>query len=244
MPKDNVSLFDVFGPVMIGPSSSHTAGVARIAFLSRKMFGFTPDKVRVRFFGSLASTYKGHGSDNAVIAGLLEIPPSSEDLSHGKRILENHLKEKKGFAVEILCGNDMPKSWHPNTLSLELFSMLDGIENRLSIRAASIGGGAILINEVNGYEVNLSGENEAILVLHIDEVGVIAGVTKVLAENEINIAFTSSHRKEKGQEALLVVEVDGIINSEVINKIEELSPVFKVIKVPSLAEEQGRGEPA
>ena len=232
MPKDNVSFFEIFGPVMIGPSSSHTAGVARIAWLARKMFNAMPKKVVVRFYGSLAETWKGHGSADALIAALLGIHPEDEDLIHGKEKLRELKTKGQGFSEEIISMPGLPPSWHPNTLVLELAGAED--KNHLTIRAASIGGGSIIINEINGYGVNLSGEFEAVLVMHHDEIGVIAKVSKILASNNINIAATGSHRKEKGEEAMLVVETDSPIPVSVIEEMRALPPVFNVLWVPSL----------
>ena len=234
MPKDNVSLYEIFGPVMIGPSSSHTAGVARIAWLARKMFGAVPDKVIIRFYGSLAATWKGHGSADAVIAGLLGIHPEDEDLCRGREKLRALQAQGQGFTEEIVAMPDALHSWHPNTVVLELIGGQGQEPENLIVRAASIGGGSICINEINGYQVELSGEFEAVLVLHHDEIGVIAKISHILASNNINIAATSSHRKEKGEEALLVVETDGKIPDSVISEIQALHPVFKVLWVPSL----------
>ena len=234
MPKDNVSLFEIFGPVMIGPSSSHTAGVARIAWLARKMFGSVPGKVIIRFYGSLAATWKGHGSGDAAIAGLLGINPEDENLNRGREKLRELQAQGQGFSEELITMPDLPPSWHPNTLVLELFGRENPAIDRLTIRAASIGGGSICINEINGYHVELSGELEAVLVMHHDEVGVIANISHILAVNAINIAATSSHRKEKGEEAMLVVETDGTIPDSVVGEIQALPPVFKVLWVPSL----------
>ena len=232
MPKDNVSIFEIFGPVMIGPSSSHTAGVARIAWLARKMFSAMPKKVIIRFYGSLAATWKGHGSADAIMAGLLGIHPEDEELNWGQEKLKELQARGQGFSEEIISMSDLPPSWHPNTIVLELFGGHDSADNHLVIRAASIGGGSICINEVNNYPVELSGELEAVLVMHHDEVGVIAKISHILAENTINIAATSSHRKEKGEEAMLVVETDNSIPDSVINEIRALPPVFKVLRVP------------
>ncbi|MDR0732160.1 MAG: ACT domain-containing protein [Treponema sp.] len=268
MPKENVPLFEIFGPVMIGPSSSHTAGVARIAFLARKMFGVPPERALVRFYGSLASTWEGHGSADAVAAGLLGIPPEDERLFRGREFLEELRKEGKGFALRIVPVNGLPPSWHPNTLVIELSGPLPaaspgpaspgpvspaaapgpaspgpvspatggerGREARLTIRGSSIGGGSIRVDEIDGYGVRLSGELEAILVLHHDEIGVIAQVSRILASARINIAGTSSIRKEKGEEALLVVETDSPVPPGVLAQIETLSAIYRVMRLPSL----------
>jgi L-serine dehydratase len=246
MPKENVPIFEICGPVMVGPSSSHTAGVARIAYLARKMYGAEPGRAAVTFYGSLASTWKGHGSGDAVIAGLLGIPPEDERLSRGGEILRDMRAGGAGFPIEIKSAAELPPSWHPNTLVIELFGgdrELPGEEEKppardpsssLIIRAASVGGGSIRIDEIDGYQVNLSGELDAILVLHHDEIGVIAIVSHILAAERINIAGTSSHRKEKGDEALLMVETDGPIPQSVTNLIRDLPPIYRVIRVPSL----------
>ncbi len=235
MPKDNVSVFDILGPVMIGPSSSHTAGVARIAFLARKMFARKPDAAKVRFYGSLAATWRGHGSDRAAIAGLLGVPPEDERLGRGAELLEEAAAMGDGFPIDLVSEDELPATWHPNTVAVELEGKGDdGKPKRLRLRAASVGGGAIRIEEIDGYRVNLSGELDALLVLHHDEIGVIAIVSHILAANRINIAATSSHRKEKGDEALLVVETDGALPQAVVEQIEGLPPVYAVVRVPAL----------
>jgi L-serine dehydratase len=239
MSKENIPILEIFGPVMIGPSSSHTAGVARIAYLTRKMFSSVPVKVIIRFYGSLAATWKGHGSGDAAIAGLLGIPPEDERLFRGGDLLKGLQAEGQGFSAEIIPMPELPPLWHPNTLVLELFGgpVGDGVlpqsKEHLIIRASSIGGGSICIEEINGYQVNLTGELEALLVLHHDEIGVIAKVSHILAAGGINIAGTSSHRREKGEEALLLVETDGAIPLPLITQIHALSPVFRVLRVPS-----------
>ncbi|MFQ3547944.1 MAG: L-serine ammonia-lyase, iron-sulfur-dependent subunit beta [Termitinemataceae bacterium] len=226
-----IGLFDILGPVMIGPSSSHTAGVGRIGFLARKLFGKTPASVTVQFYGSLATTWKGHGSGDAVVAGLLGIPPEDERLRQGMQMLAQDLAEGTGFTVSIETQQTLPPGWHPNTLCL----VLTGTdETHLRLRARSIGGGSIQIDEINGYQVALSGLLEALLVVHRDQIGVIAIVSHILAANQINIAATSSHRKERGDEALLVIEVDNRIPASLIEQISTLPAVFRVIHMPAL----------
>jgi L-serine dehydratase len=230
MPKEQVLLGEIFGPVMIGPSSSHTAGVSRIAFLARKIFGTAPQSAVVRFYGSLAATWKGHGSGDAAVAGLLGIPPEDERLFRGRALLGELHAMRKGFSLAIETAAELPPSWHPNSLVLELYG-----EHTLIIRGSSIGGGSIRIDAINGYRVHLSGESAAILVLHYDEIGVIAEVTHILANHRINIATTSSHRKERGGDALLVVETDSPVPASIITQIENLSSIYRVLSVPALS---------
>jgi L-serine dehydratase len=226
MAEKNVSIFDIFGPIMIGPSSSHTAGIARIAYLARKIFPYPVDRARVSFYGSLAWTYRGHGSDKAAVAGLLGIMPEDERLNHSFEIAA-----ESGFTYEIVPVYELPERYHVNTVIIEL----ENAERRIVLRGASIGGGSILIQEINGFEVDLSGELSALLVSHHDEVGVIAIVSHILAANRINIAGTSSHRKEKGDEALLVVEVDSPVGKSIVQQIESLPPIYSVVYIPGLS---------
>jgi L-serine dehydratase len=231
------------------------------------MFGAAPGRALVRFYGSLASTWEGHGSADAAAAGLLGIPPEDERLFRGRELLEELRNRGEGFALRILPVHELPPSWHPNTLSIELFERPEpaagsppagasspgaspaaltpdgpppgGIPPsdagpRLSIRGSSIGGGSIRVDEIDGYRVNLSGELEALLVLHHDEIGVIAQVSRILAAAGINMAGTSSLRKEKGEDALLVVETDSPIPPEILGHIEALAPIYRVMRVPSL----------
>lgn len=228
--QKQLSLFDILGPVMIGPSSSHTAGVARIGYLARKLFGTQPDSVAVQFFGSLAATWLGHGSGDAIVAGLMGIPPEDERLRDGRQLLEKALATGAGFPITIEAIQKLPSGWHPNTVSL----IISGSHKQLRLRASSIGGGSIQIDEINGYIVALSGMLDALLVVHRDEIGVIAIVSHILAANHINIATTSSHRKEKGDEALLVIEADNPIPQSIVDQISNLPPVFSVIHLPSL----------
>ncbi|MBL8965590.1 MAG: L-serine ammonia-lyase, iron-sulfur-dependent subunit beta [Spirochaetaceae bacterium] len=225
MSERTITLLDIFGPVMIGPSSSHTAGVARIAFMARKIFPYPLDRAKVSFHGSLAKTYKGHGSDKAAVAGLLGILPEDERLGYA---LE--LAEREGLSYEIVAVADGPERYHPNTAVIELWSG----DKSIRIRGASIGGGEIRLQSVGGFEANLDGSLDAILVLHKDEIGVIAIVSHILAASRFNIASVASHRKDKGDEALLVVEVDGVVPSSIVAQIRDLPSVREVVYVPSI----------
>jgi L-serine dehydratase len=225
MSEGTSGILDLFGPVMIGPSSSHTAGVARIAYLARKILPLPIDRARVSFYGSLARTFRGHGSDKAAIAGLLGILPEDERLAFAPDIAR-----REGLNVEIVPVLDGPERYHPNTAVFELWSG----DRYLRVRAASIGGGEIRLQSINGFEADLDGALEAILVLHHDEPGVIAHVATILAARGFNIATMVSHRKDKGDEALLVVEVDGIVPTGVTAALRGARGVLDVVYVPSI----------
>jgi L-serine dehydratase len=225
MPENPPGLLDVFGPIMIGPSSSHTAGVARIAYLARKIFAFPLERARVSFYGSLARTYRGHGSDAAAVAGLLGMLPDDERLGEAPR-----LAVEAGILVELVAVLDGPSRYHPNTVVIEQYSGA----TRLRVRAASVGGGEILLQSVDGYKTALDGSLPALLVLHHDEPGVIARVATVLAERRINIAELSSHRKDKGDEALIVAETDGPVPDEARDALRAVPAVRAVISIPAI----------
>jgi len=226
MQNETISLFTMFGPVMIGPSSSHTAGVAKIAFLTRKIFMEDIKKAEIIFYGSLAATYKGHGSDKALIAGLLGIGWDDERLAFSLELAE---KAKLEYTIEAIVKK--PEKYHPNSVRINLES-----ENnkKLSVLAASIGGGAISIKEISGYFTDLTGDFEALLVLHHDEPGVIAIVSHILSANRVNIASAVSHRKDKGTEAMLIIEVDDAVKTSILEQIKSLPQVYDVVYVPSL----------
>ncbi len=225
MDDRKIGLFDILGPVMIGPSSSHTAGVARIAYLARRILPLPLDGARVLFYGSLARTYKGHGSDKAAIAGLLGILPEDERLSFAPEIAA-----REGLEVEIVPVYDGPERYHPNTVVIELRA---GARS-LRVRGASVGGGEILLQSVNGFEALLDGRLDAILVLHHDEPGVIARVAALLAGAGFNIASLASKRRDRGDEALIVAEVDGQVDSSLVASIAALAAVLDVVRVPSI----------
>jgi L-serine dehydratase len=211
---------------MIGPSSSHTAGVARLAFLARSIMPGALDGARVTFYGSLARTYRGHGSDKAAIAGLLGILPEDERLAFAPE-----LAARAGLAVEIVPLPEGPAHYHPNTAVIELMSG----DRRLRVRGASIGGGKVLLQSIDGFETALDGSLDALLVQHRDEIGAIALVAALLARRGLNIAQMSSHRRDKGEEALLVVEVDGDVPSEVVLELGGLRGVIEAVRVPRIA---------
>lgn len=214
------SAFDIIGPVMIGPSSSHTAGAARIGRVARTLFGKRPKKAIISLYGSFAKTYRGHGTDVAVVGGILDFDTDDERIPSSLTIAE-----EAGMDVSFTIEDTVMD--HPNTVKIRLFDE----DKELELVGISIGGGTIEITELNTFKLKLSGENPAILVVHNDVFGIISSVSTVLANHEINIGHMEVSRKEKGQMALMVIEVDQKIQSDVMKEIEGLENVSQVIRM-------------
>ncbi|MGE7907256.1 L-serine ammonia-lyase, iron-sulfur-dependent subunit beta [Peribacillus sp. NPDC094092] len=214
------SAFDIIGPVMIGPSSSHTAGAARIGRVARTLFGKQPKKAIISLYGSFAKTYRGHGTDVAVVGGILDFDTDDERIPASLTIAE-----EAGMEVSFTIEDTVMD--HPNTVKIRLFDE----DKELELVGISIGGGTIEITELNTFKLKLSGENPAILVVHNDVFGIISSVSTVLANHEINIGHMEVSRKEKGQMALMVIEVDQKIKGDVMKEIEGLENVSQVIRM-------------
>jgi L-serine dehydratase len=214
------SAFDIIGPVMIGPSSSHTAGAARIGRVARTLFGKQPKRAIISLYGSFAKTYKGHGTDYALIGGLLDFDTFDERIPSALELAEN-----AGIEIKFVTETAVPE--HPNTVKINLFDE----EKELEVVGISIGGGTIEITELNSFKLKLSGEHPAILVVHEDRFGMISSVTSILSKYEINIGHMEVARKEKGDMALMVIETDQKIADGVITELESLSNVTQVIRM-------------
>ena len=195
-----MNIFDIIGPVMIGPSSSHTAGAVRLGRVANKiMNGKRPVKVEITLSGSFARTYKGHGTDRALLAGIMGYHSYSSEIRDALDIAKSQGIDYKFIEQDI-------KDAHPNTarINFELGSSSGYIQG------ASIGGGNIRVDLVNGMRVDFTGENNTILVMHWDRPGVIADVTSLmrLKYPNANIANFKLSRKERGGEALMTIELD------------------------------------
>ncbi len=214
------SVFDIIGPVMIGPSSSHTAGAARIGRVARHLFGRKPEYAHISFYGSFAKTYRGHGTDVAIVGGILDFD------TFDTRIVDAlSLAEEQG--IDIKMTEEDALTDHPNTAKV----ILGDQNGKIELVGISIGGGKIEIVELNGFELKLSGNHPAMLIVHNDRYGAIAGVANILAKHQINIGHMRVSRKEKGQEALMIIEVDQNIDPVLIEEIESLPIVQQVVKI-------------
>jgi len=214
------SVFDIIGPIMIGPSSSHTAGAARIGRVARSLFGRQPKWANISFYGSFAKTYKGHGTDVAIVGGLLDFDTFDERIKTSLQIADS-------LGISITFHEEDAITDHPNTAKVVI-----GDENgELELVGISIGGGKIEITELNGFALKLSGNHPALLVVHDDRYGAIAGVANVLAKFAINIGHMEVSRKEKGKKALMTIEVDQNIDDAVIQELSTLPNITQVTKI-------------
>lgn len=215
----NISVFDVIGPHMVGPSSSHTAGAAAIALLSHKMLRGDVKKVEFTLYGSFAKTYKGHGTDKALVGGMLGF--KTDDL----RIRDAfNIAKKEGLDFKFII-NDTNRETHPNTVDI---SMESSEGHKLSLRGESIGGGKMRIVLINGVEVDFSGEYCSLIVKQNDKPGVAAHITKCLSDFGVNIAFMRLYRENKGKLAYTIVESDSDIDFEIECKLKQYKDIINV----------------
>ena len=212
------SIFDILGPVMVGPSSSHTAGAVRIGLMTRRLLGQKPVKARIGMYGSFLATGRGHGTDRAVVAGLLGMKP--DDI----RIPASFDLAKK-VGMEFTFSTVTLKDAHPNTAVLRL----SGEHGRkIEVQAASIGGGRILIAKLDGIEVNFTAEKPTLIVHNVDQPGHVAQVTSMLAERNVNIATLQLYRDKRGGYAVMVIETDQEVPQDSVEWLEQLNGIIKV----------------
>ena len=215
-----ISVFDVLGPNMIGPSSSHTAGAARIAYLAQKMINGPLVRVDFTLYGSFARTYRGHGTDRALLGGIMGFDTDDMRIRDSFRIAE-----EKGIAFCFVPNEEEPDV-HPNTVDIH---MVNATGQEMTVRGESLGGGKARISRINGVDVDFTGEYSAVIVIQKDRPGVVAHVTKVLSDRGVNIAFMRLFRKAKGEIAYTIVESDGRLPEDVAQKLEDNENVQNVM---------------
>lgn len=207
---------------MIGPSSSHTAGAVRIGLAARAIIGGDLSGAVITLHGSFAETYHGHGTDTALVAGLLGMKPDDERIPDALQIAW-----EKGLKIQFQTG-DLGDT-HPNSVQLELISP-DGTKR--CIKGASIGGGDIIITGIDQFQVDFTGKNHALIISYRDQPGMIAKITALLATENVNIAAMRVSRTAKHFEALAVIELDQPVPEKVITRIEQAPDVGTLIVLP------------
>lgn len=222
--SESSSVFDMIGPVMIGPSSSHTAGVVRIARVAMKILGDHPDKAEITFYNSFARTYEGHGSDRAVLAGLLDY--GTDDL----RIKDSFRYAKEnGLKYDFKSvGNAL--TFHPNTVRIKAWKGKKSIE----MVGESRGGGVIRIVEVNGFNANFSAAMHTVIITAHDVRGSIAMISNILFNDKCNIATMTVSRKGKNDIACQVIEVDSSVRELTLEYLKSLDWIQSIIYIPEI----------
>ena len=195
-----VSLLDIIGPVMVGPSSSHTAGACRLGLLARCLVGGTPQRARVELHGSFARTGEGHGTDKAIVGGLMGFRPDDERLREALEIAE---KEGLQYTFEKTKLGEEEKV-HPNSVRISV----ERGDRRSVMLGSSLGAGRVLVTEIDGYPVEVTGNFHTIVLVAEDRKGSIARITGILADHDISIATLKLTRKERGGDAFMVIECD------------------------------------
>lgn len=216
-----MGLLDMIGPVMVGPSSSHTAGACRLALLARHLLGERPRRVEFGLHGSFARTGKGHGTHLALVAGILGFTPEDERLKESLSLAEKEGLEVAFKAVEL---GDV----HPNTVRM----VLEGEKERIAVTGSSLGGGLVRIFDLDGFEVRITGAAPTLVIRNVDTPGVVARVARILADDEVNIAYLTVSRKKRGGEAMMSLEVDRPLPEVPLRYLEHLSYILWVRQIP------------
>jgi L-serine dehydratase len=223
----DLSAFDIIGPSMVGPSSSHTAGVVRLGQVARALLGgVAPTRADVGLHGSLAATGAGHATDRGMAAGLMGWAPDDERLKDALAAAVSAGLELAFSAV------DLGEAAHPNSVRLSLKAAGGA---GVSLLGASVGGGSILVSEVDGFPTRITGELDTLVIWHLDQPGFLAKVTGLLACAEANIASIQTSRRTRGDEALTRIEVDSPPLPEVVAVLRLIRGVERVAHLPALS---------
>ncbi len=216
-----MNVLDIIGPIMIGPSSSHTAGAVRLGLIARKILGEDPVQAVIELSGSFARTYRGHGTDKALLAGIMGMEPDNEDIRHSPQ-----LAQERGLAFTFL-ETEIPDA-HPNTARIHL----TGPSGReMTMVGASTGGGNILVTEIDHMKVSFTAQNNTLLALHWDRPGTVAAVSNYMAKEDINIATFQLARSKKGGKAMMTLEVDGEVPDSILEHLREFENFINITLV-------------
>lgn len=216
------TLYDIISPIMIGPSSSHTAGAVRLGLLARNIYKNTPKDVTFRLYNSYSHTGKGHGTEKGLLAGVLGL---SVDDRRIKDIFNSELAKSVNYKFEYADNF----KYHPNAVDITFKG-----EHRMFLSGESVGAGEVVITKINDFNVQLNGKYNTIILVYKDMPGMISQVSSMLQYHNINIASLNCDRNARGKEASMIVSIDGNINSSITEMIEEIPEVYFVSYVEKL----------
>jgi len=213
-----LTIFDIMGPIMVGPSSSHTAGAARIGLITRRLLGARPVSARLLLHGSFAATGAGHGTDKALVAGLLGMAPDDPDLPRSFALAEQ-------AGMELTIGTVSLRGAHPNTVLLQVAGP-DG--RTLEVNASSLGGGRVRVNAIDGLDASFTGDHPTLIIRNEDRPGAVAEVSAVLSRRGVNIAAMQLYRDMRGGLAVMVIESDQPIFSAAVEELRSCPGIVSV----------------
>ena len=214
-----MNIFDIMGPVMVGPSSSHTAGAVRIGLISRRLLGSQPVSASLMLHGSFAATGAGHGTDKALVAGLLGMQPDDPNIPRAFP-----LAEQAGMALTI--GTVVLRGAHPNTVVLKVTNAQG---RTLEINASSLGGGRVRVNSLDGLEASFTGEYPTLIIRNEDRPGLVADVAQLLSDRNVNIATMQLYRDRRGGLAVMVIESDQAIYPATVERLRAHPGIVRVV---------------
>lgn len=217
---ENTSLFDIIGPVMIGPSSSHTAGAVRLGLMARNIYGQKPRKVRINLYNSFSKTQKGHGTDKGLIGGILGFEVDNTNIRNSLDIAK-----EQGIDIDIHLKEN--PSRHPNSVDI-IF------DDEMKIKGDSTGAGEIKIIQINAFKVSIVGHLPCLVMVYKDKPGMINAVSKFIQEENINIATFECTRTGKGEEASMVIALDAMPSDNIVDKIKKISDIYFVRSLEGL----------
>jgi len=212
-----LNIFDIMGPIMVGPSSSHTAGAVRIGQVARRLLAAQPISVEILLHGSFAATGSGHGTDRALVAGLLGLAPDHPDIPNSFRLAESAGMEVSIRPIDL-------RDAHPNTAVLKM-TRPDG--RVLEIRAASLGGGRIRVESIDGMNAAFSGEYPTLIIRNEDKPGIVSEVSSLLSSRNCNIATMQLYRDRRGGLAVMVIECDSSVSQDILDTLEEMDGIVR-----------------
>lgn len=218
----NKTLLDIIGPSMIGPSSSHTAGACRIGLMAGKIYGKKVEEVKFTLYNSFAKTGFGHGTELALLAGVMGFYPDNPLLKEACRVAE-----EKGIKFKFYYKED--RNIHPNSVDIEFFG-----KDEVTVSGASLGAGEICINKINGYKFDLNGDYITLILIYKDAPGVVYRVTNIIQDQNVNIASMHCDRNAKGQVASMGIALDNEVSEYTLKKLSEINDMYFIRKLEKI----------